>query len=181
VTDVVIIDTNVPVVAAGTGDVSSDCYEACRAAVLDILEDRRRLAIDDGWRIITEYRRVLSTPGQPNLGGIFLKWVLTHQATSRVERVAITERVDETDFEEFPNNQGLESFDHSDRKFVAVANAHLEKPPILQGLDSKWWGWQEALALAGITVQFLCLAQVKGTYESKFKEHKTIDRQSRRG
>jgi len=57
----------------------------------------------------------------------------------------------------------LEVFDKSDHKFVAAANAHPAKPPILQATDSKWWGWKDALMEVGITVQFLCpeYAEVK--------------------
>ena len=54
-----------------------------------------------------------------------------------------------------------EEIPQSDRKFVAVANAHPAKPPILQSTDSKWWGWKEALQEVGITVHFLCPEYVK--------------------
>ena len=50
----------------------------------------------------------------------------------------------------------LSSFDPDDRKFVAVANAHPGKPPIMEATDRQWWGWKEALHDAGITVHFLC-------------------------
>jgi hypothetical protein len=62
---------------------------------------------------------------------------------------------------------------------LAVANAHVEKPPILQGLDSKWWGWKDALASAGITVDFLCPTEVEAAYEKKFGSPRA--RRGRRG
>ena len=74
------------------------------------------------------------------------------------------------DLKTFRSVAGLDDFDPSDRKFVAVANAHPEKPPILEALDSKWWGWRDALSAAGITVLFLCETEVKETYERKFPE-----------
>ncbi len=49
----------------------------------------------------------------------------------------------------------------SDRKFVAVANAHPDKPPIMHATDSKWWAWKDALKDVGITVHFLCPDYVK--------------------
>jgi hypothetical protein len=59
------------------------------------------------------------------------------------------------------------NFDNSDRKFVAVANAHPDKPEILQATDSKWWGWKDALAKVGITVSFMCPEYVRIKYEEK--------------
>jgi hypothetical protein len=59
-------------------------------------------------------------------------------------------------YEEFPDHPGLADFDPSDRKFVAAANAHPDRPPILQATDSKWWGWSEALEACGLSVVFLC-------------------------
>ena len=72
-------------------------------------------------------------------------------------------------FEEFPDEAGLEDFDPSDRKFVAAARGHGGGPTILQGLDSKWWGWKDALAAAGIVVEFLCPTEVRTTYERKHR------------
>lgn len=169
----VVIDTNVPIAASERSpQASAECILACQAAILEVLQDRRRLALDDGGRIIQEYRQNLSPSGQPALGDQFLKWVFTNWANAeRCELVPITARDEAAgDFEEFPGVPGLEAFDPADRKFVAVSNAHAEKPPILQALDSKWWGWKEALSSAGITVEFLCPSEVKETYERKFGE-----------
>lgn len=58
-------------------------------------------------------------------------------------------------FKEFPDHEGLQQFDLSDRKFVAAANAHEKKPPIAQATDSKWWGWKNALEEAGLSVFFV--------------------------
>jgi len=145
---------------------------ACEAALLDVLQDRQRLVLDDKWRIIGEYRHKLSPLGQSRLGDMFLKWVLTNWANrARCDLVGLTARDESSgDFEEFPGAPGLETFDPSDRKFVAVSNAHAEKPPIVQALDSKWWGWKEALRSAGITVEFICPGEVQAAYAKKFPE-----------
>ena len=47
-------------------------------------------------------------------------------------------------------------FDPDDRKFIAVALAHSEKPPILQAVDSAWWNYRDALRQNGITIDFIC-------------------------
>ncbi|MHB8205526.1 MAG: hypothetical protein ACYDHG_17735 [Desulfomonilaceae bacterium] len=51
--------------------------------------------------------------------------------------------------------------------FVAVAEAHPAKPPILQATDCKWLGWKNALEKEGIIVNFLCPDYVALHYEEK--------------
>jgi hypothetical protein len=57
---------------------------------------------------------------------------------------------------QFPNDERLVGFDRSDHKFVAVALAHPERPPILNAVDADWWYYREELARHGIRVEFLC-------------------------
>jgi hypothetical protein len=166
---VVVVDTNVPMAANGVTTASAECMRACRDALVEIMEDRRRLAIDDDGEIVGEYKGNLRSDGAPSIGKLFLIWILTNQYNSaRCDRVPLRALEDGKGFEEFPDGEGLECFDPSDRKFVAVANAHAERPPILEGLDSKWWGWREALGRAGIMVLFPCEAEIRETYERKF-------------
>lgn len=95
-----------------------------------------------------------------------MKWVHDNQwGFSQEDRVVISK--DGDTYNEFPNHDGLSGFDVSDKKFVAVANAHPKKPPILQATDSKWWGWKEALAEVGITVRFLCPDYAEAKYKEK--------------
>jgi hypothetical protein len=68
---------------------------------------------------------------------------------------------------EFPDDQQLLEFDHADRKFVAVSAAHPQRPPILQGSDSKWMIWSERLSVHGINVEFLCPGDVAGFIKRK--------------
>ena len=62
----------------------------------------------------------------------------------------------ETDFEEFPKDPELENFDLDDRKFIAVAHKHPQKPPILQAVDSQWWEFRDALGENDVEVEFIC-------------------------
>ncbi len=73
---------------------------------------------------------------------------------------------DDEDFEELPLPDGIE-YDRSDRKFLAVAAAHAEHPPILQSFDSKWWGWRDALAKIGVTIRFLCEDDIAKKHREK--------------
>jgi len=128
--------------------------------------------LDDDGRIVAEYRANLSAKGQPGPGDAFLKWLLTHEwGGQRVTRVTITPRADDDeDFEELPPPPEGTFYDRSDRKFLAVAAAHENHPPILQSFDSKWWGWTAALTAIGVTVCFLCPDTIEAKYQKKTGE-----------
>ena len=163
----VIVDTNVAVVAnGGSGQASEECEETCINRLQEITTGEIKLALDDHRRIIEEYRGNLSPHGQPGVGDAFLKWVETNWTNPRwCDLVPITP-VDglENEFEEFPDDPALEDFDPDDRKFIAVALAHLEKPPILQAVDSKWLDFRDALHRSGVTVEFICEADIQGLH-----------------
>jgi hypothetical protein len=165
-----LVDTNVPKTANlatqpdPQSDVTDTCVLACIEAIKHVVK-KRGLVIDAGDEIFDEYRKQLSMKGQPGVGDHFMKWVHDNRwSLPSSYRVNITQNG--SSYHEFPEHDGLDDFDNSDRKFVAVANAHREKPPILQATDSKWWGWKEALAEVGINVYFVCQDYV----EKKFKE-----------
>jgi hypothetical protein len=158
----VIVDTNVPVVANQrlSPQASLECVATCVRAIRAI-QTEYILVIDDAWHILREYRNNLRSSGQPGVGDAFLKWVLTNQANPhRCEQVHITlsaNRQDDNDFDEFPDDPNLSTFDRSDRKFVAVAIAHPQKPPILNATDTTdWWTHVNALARYGLQIDFLC-------------------------
>ena len=67
----------------------------------------------------------------------------------------------EINFEEFPDDPALEKFDSDDRKFIAVACAHPQKPPILQAVDEKWRDFLDALHQNGVTVEYLCEDEIQ--------------------
>lgn len=166
-----LVDTNVPKTANRARDPATipdelvDCVFACIEAVNHVVKNGG-LVIDSGEEIYDEYRRQLSLKGQPGLGDVFMKWVHDNRwGFPEEDRVTIMKNGES--YDEFPDHDGLIKFDKSDRKFVAVANAHPEKPPILQATDSKWWGWKEALAEVGITVTFLCPEYAKKKYAEK--------------
>lgn len=155
----VIVDTNVPLVANGKADqASEDCVEICIDKLMEITQGNVKLVLDDQRRIIEEYRNKLNPGGFPGVGDAFLKWVEINWANSQqCDLVSITPIDDsENDFREFPTDTALESFDPTDRKFIAVALTHPEKPPILQAVDSAWWHYRDALQQNGVTVDFIC-------------------------
>jgi len=156
---IVVVDTNVAVVANGKSEQASlGCVEQCVRRLRKITTDKDRLALDDQWRIISEYKNNLRSQGQPGIGDSFLKWVLTNLANrKRCELVKITPiGGSEDEFLEFPRDPDLENFDRSDRKFVAVTLAHRKRPPVLQAVDSDWWNARQALERNGVRMVFLC-------------------------
>ena len=169
-----LVDTNVPKMAnraLQSDDNISPEEHACVLACIDAVEhviNNDCLVIDNENKNFYEYLGQLSLSGQPGMGDSFMKWVHDHCWGPKCDRIKITRN--NSSYDEFPDTNkhpGLKNFDPSDRKFVAVANAHPDKPPILQATDSKWWGWKDALAKAGIEVHFLCECYIKAKYEEK--------------
>jgi len=169
-----VVDTNVPKTANlatqpdPASDVPDECVVACIEAIEHVIK-RGGLVVDAGNEIFDEYRQQLSMKGQPGVGDHFMKWVHDNcWGLPESDRVSITKN--EESYHEFPAHPGLDNFDKSDRKFVAVANAHPSKPPILQATDSKWWGWKDALEEVGIRVHFLCPEYAKTKHAEKMGE-----------
>lgn len=166
-----VIDTNVPKTANLAINPTSvpneliDCVTACVELIQEVTA-HGGLVIDAGDEIYDEYRAQLNMTGAPGVGDKFMKWVHSTRWTwPEQDRVAITKVGDS--YNEFPDHHGLAEFDLSDRKFVAVANAHADKPSICQATDSKWWGWKDALHAVGITVDFLCSNYIQTKFEEK--------------
>jgi hypothetical protein len=158
-----VIETNVPVAANGFADhVSSACVVKCLRC-LERIHASGIVVLDDGGRILGEYTRHLNRSGQPGAGDFFMKWIWLNQSVpERCEQVRITPLVnDPENFSEFPTDSRLESFDRSDRKFVAVAKASQKRPAILNATDTDWWDHRVALAENGVVVEFLCPDQFR--------------------
>ncbi|MDR2897618.1 MAG: hypothetical protein LBU99_02300 [Spirochaetaceae bacterium] len=166
-----VIDTNVLVTANKSRTMKNepkelhDCIRTC-VDVLDSVKQTKQVVLDFDDEIFIEYINNLSLSGQPGQGDAFIKWLHQNRwSFPDSQRVKITKAGDS--YTEFSDHPDLADFDISDRKFVATANAHDEKPPILQATDSKWWGWKDALEESGISVQFLCPKYIQTKYEKK--------------
>lgn len=164
-----VVDTNVLLVANGQADVSPDCVIAC-VKRLQTLEKKGVVVIDDGYRILGEYRRKTSLSPPKGVGDLFLKWLMRNATNTRhVEQVSLTEIAADC-FDEFPVPALAAAFDPPDRKFAAVANAHPKKPPVWQAADSKWLAWWQDLRAQGVRVEFLCPSDVMRVYRKKFPD-----------
>ncbi|MGE3345444.1 MAG: hypothetical protein AB7L71_18640 [Vicinamibacterales bacterium] len=163
-----VVDTNVVATAEGGNPGAGANCRAASAEALAAVMKQGHLFIDDQEAILTEYLRVVS-PGQPEAGGAFVKWTLQNQWNDAlVTRVPITPQTGgPTEYRELPAPTLGTTYDRSDQKFLAVAAAHGERPPVLQSFDSKWWGWQASLAACGVTVHFLCPREIAVKFEEK--------------
>lgn len=169
-----VIDTNVLLVANGQhAEASEDCViESVER--LQAMQKHGVVVIDDGYRLLSEYQNKtrLNPPKGP--GDVFLKWLLRHTASPRVAQVTLTESAPDS-FAEFPDPELEPRFDPPDRKFVAVAHAHPDKPPIWQAVDCKWLDWWPALEARGVSIEFLCPADVCCFYRRKFPTRSVPD------
>lgn len=166
-----VVDTNVATTANGANaGAPPGCVAASARALLTVMK-RGHVFVDDAGLLVKEYRANLNARGAPGPGDVFFKWLLTHEyGGERVTRVPITPKGgpnEDEDFEELPTPTDGTFFDPSDRKFLAVAAAAEERPPVLQAFDSKWWGWRDALAALGLRVHFLCPRAIAGKYREK--------------
>jgi len=165
----VVIDTNVILVANGQHqEASPACVEACVERLNGIVQVGR-VAIDDAHRILNEYQNKTEPYAGKRVGDVFLKWLLRNNTNpQRCDQVQIVEHAGRG-FESFPDDVRLANFDASDRKFVAVAGAHGDTPPILQATDSKWLAWNDGLAAHGVKVEFLCPTDISRYASNKNK------------
>ncbi len=165
---VVVVDTNVVLVANGQhAEVSPECVKTCALSLQGLMRSGR-LALDDEFRILLEYQNKTQPKKGNRPGDAFVKWALNNRGNTKwVNQVNLVEHR-ERGFASFPDDPELANFDVSDRKFVAVSGAHPDKPSIAQATDSKWLGWAPALQRHGIGVTFLCPADILRFHAKKF-------------
>lgn len=168
----IVIDTNVLLAANQMHpDISSDCVAACASRLRDI-QVNYLTVIDDQFRILSEYQKKSSPRNGKGVGDVFLKWLLQNSANKNVcAQVSLTE-TNEDEYLEFPDKKLESQFDKSDRKFVAVASVHPDKPKILQATDCKWLDWHGKLRELGIEIEFLCIDDICEFYRRKFPDRK---------
>jgi hypothetical protein len=163
-----VVDTNVVLVANQQHQgVSPDCIRICALRLQEITREGR-LALDDAFLILSEYQNKTDAKRGKGPGDAFVKWALRNSAnTARCDRIAIKPHA-QRGFESFPDDARLANFDAPDRKFVAVAAAHPDQPPVLQAADSKWIDWEPALKDHGVSVQFICERDIQRFHQNKF-------------
>lgn len=150
-----VVDTNVAIAANGRDTHASlecqyECIELLQKLTAD--EGRHQIYLDDGERILSEYRAYLCHRGEPGVGDSFYRFLHDHMySENRVRLVAVTPVEDETrDFAELPPNE----LDMSDRKFLAVAV--IAKATVVNAVDTDWYEQAELIAGLGVKVKQVC-------------------------
>lgn len=148
----VIVDTNVIIAANGkAAHASPDDIEKCQKRIKQIFDQHEMSLVDNGWRILNEYKRYVNLEIRKGIGDLFVKTLLQNlrRRTGICLMVPIT-----------PLGGSETDFAVADRKFIAVAIAYErdynQKATILQALDRKWEAFQDALEQAGVQIDFLC-------------------------
>ncbi len=172
--DAVVVDTNVILVAKGMAcQASQACVQTCIERLDRIVKGPERVVIDDNWEILGEYSDYeADSTTAARTGWGFLEWLMrNHENPKQCVKVHITPSVDGTGFEEFPTDPALSEFDPGDKKFIAVAvvyeNEHRQKVPILQAVDSNWYGFREAFARNGLIIDFICAENIRLLYQRR--------------
>lgn len=153
-----VVDTNVPIVANGC---SSQADEQCRLTCIGRLEylmEEGIVAIDNRDAILKEYIDNFSPVGGHDVGDRFFVHIINHQyGETRVKRIPVTPiDDDQRGFNELPEN----SFDRSDRKFLAVAV--VLGAVVLNATDSDWQEHGELMNELGVEVEQLCPNALRG-------------------
>lgn len=150
----VLVDTNVFVVAEGLHDGASDsCMLAC-VRLAEQIRDGLTLAVDSGDLIFNEYLSALHRSDTSGVGAKMVARLFRRRYTA-CRMVDLTPAaVQGGSFEEVPF--GLRDFDLDDHKFIAVAVAAGNCPPIFTALDEEWWDRRPDFVASGIDVQFPC-------------------------
>jgi hypothetical protein len=151
-----IIETNILIVANQPNhDAGEDCHATCRRFLFDIVQNKRRVAIDFEGHIFKEYLTYATLKGQPGFGDMFLKWLYEHQGFENI--------VEQVSIEAINLPADLDNFDKSDQKFVQTAVGSRYKPAIIHNAtDSDWLFFEQTTARKAyleaeqITINQLC-------------------------
>ena len=153
-TDRLVVDTNVLVVANGRDKTPADleCEFACVEMLERATSGKQIVLIDAPNLIMDEYSRHCSYSGSPGVGDMFFKFLHDHQYSAKnVIRVSIQKTSDaDGGFANLPPN----NFDRDDRKFLAVAKAGDGR--VVNATDSDWSEHADFIDSIGVQVLELC-------------------------
>ncbi|MDE2948238.1 MAG: hypothetical protein OXT05_14165 [Chloroflexota bacterium] len=164
-----IIDTNVPLTAAGMNTEASDgCKLSCEQVISRILKGEVTVVIDEDDEAILEYRQNMYPDLRGTRAGQFLFYLLTNmQRPSRIRKVRL-QKNERGQYLAYPdseeawttNDPRCERFDPDDKKWVALA-ARFKKDtgtdaPIVNAADRCWLAFEYHLESAGVKLESLC-------------------------
>lgn len=175
--DRVILDTNVPAkasIAPQSCPIEElDMQEKCMEYIGELIrKNDKKLVLDLGYEIWKEYHNHVCK--DTSMGRLFFKWFYEYCSTILPQDHIKLEKDQEGLYVDFPYDDETKNFDEADKKFVALSNAHSDKPPIIEASDGKWLGYEAAFAKYGIHIEFLDREYAQKMYEQKIlnKGHK---------
>lgn len=164
-----IIDTNVPLTAAGVNTEASErCELKCEEVISQIFRGEALIVVDDDDRVISEYRNNMYPDPKGTRAGQFLMYLLVnrrHPDRVRSLKLQLDENghyVDYPDTEDSWNSDipRCERFDRDDKKWVALAVRFKretgEDAPIVNAADRCWLVFEPHLEAAGVNLEALC-------------------------
>ncbi len=152
-TDRIVIDTNVLIVANGNNEQADpECELACIEMLEGATKGKKTVLLDASGLIMEEYEGYCSYSGVPGVGDLFFKFLHDHQySEASVIRIPIQQKPDrEGGFANLPTND----FDPNDRKFLSVAEAGDGR--VVNATDSHWSEHADFISSMGVQVLELC-------------------------
>ena len=155
-----IVDTNVPLVAAGAHDTATDqCQLNCADFIDLLLEGAFCLVLDLGEEAFAEYAsNIHLDPPDASLASQFLWYILNNLGyPERICRVQLHLQQD-GEYTTWPRDVELADFDPADRKWVALALAFRQQTgrsaPITYAVERDWDNENHRVALTRHGVEF---------------------------
>lgn len=164
-----IVDTNVPLTAAGMNSEASErCEVDCGEVISQIMKGEIIVVVDEDERAISEYRNNMYPDPRGTRAGQFLMYVLQNRHRhSRVHTLSI-EMDEHGNYRDYPDNDETwtsavlrcERFDPDDKKWVALAVRFKKETgrdaPIVNAADRCWLAFESHLEAAGVKQEILC-------------------------
>ena len=165
-----IVDTNVPLTAAGTNDVASDtCQQRCVQFIDGVLKGEIKVVIDEDNEILFEYgKNVPVLNRSEDLAGQFLIHLYNHQFNSAFVQRLTLEKNAFGQYADYPDNEDnwttndvrCKRFDPDDKKWVALALRFKSETgsdaPIVNAADRCWIAFAAQLKSVGAALETLC-------------------------
>lgn len=163
-----IVDTNVWVMLGNIppdNEIERECVLACIQWGKRFNEsgEEYKIAVDMKWKILTEYRNNIR---EGSLAQQYLNTLLSQPIMRLVFKPI---QYDDNDHAiiDVDLDTDDQKFDPSDKKFVAVALAFDDPPPIINATDTDWEKHKVPIEAAGITVHSLCPDYITDKLENK--------------
>lgn len=164
-----IIDTNVPMTAAGMNTEASErCEARCGEVISQFIKGELAVVVDEDERAIAEYRGNMYPDLKGTRAGQFLMHLLINRR--RPDRVlSLQLQLDEVgNYEDYPDDKDrwsteiprCERFDPDDKKWVALAVRFKAETgidaPIVNAADLCWLAFEPHLEASGVKLETLC-------------------------